>query len=160
MSIFPIWNSTPGAYRPREASRLRKSQMSGPGRPGYVVMPCSMVWLRSTKVMRRGSPGLRAQLLRDAGQRADASDRLADLVVGRRGAGGDADDAAAGEPIGGRGLVLGADRLVTDRPGRRVHAFGVLDVKGAHALRLHQRGEVAGVARVVAAHDHHHVERL
>src|SRR5258705_10407700 len=91
MSILPMWNSTPGAYRPREASRLRKSQMSGPGRPGDGVMPCSMVWLRSTKVMRRGSPGLRAQLLRDAGQRADEGDRLAALVVGRGGAAGAAD---------------------------------------------------------------------
>src|SRR5258705_12561708 len=132
MSILPMWNSTPGAYRPREASRLRKSQMSGPGKPGYVVMPCSMVWLRSTKVMRRGSPGLRAQLLRDAGQRADASDRLADLVVGRRGAGGDADDAAVPEPARGGELVLWANRLVAGRARHREQAFSVLDVEDVH----------------------------
>src|SRR5258705_8583199 len=115
MSILPMWNSPPGAYRPREASRLRKSQMSGPGKPGYVVMPCSMVWLRSTKVMRRGSPGLRAQLLRDAGQRADASDRLADLVVGRRRAGGDSDGAAVAEPAGGGGPVVVVRRVGAGR---------------------------------------------
>ena len=32
------------------------------------------------------------------------------------------------QPAGGGHLVLGADRLVADRPGRRVHAVGVLDV--------------------------------
>src|SRR5881397_2940289 len=53
MSMRPIWNSVPGAYTAREASRLRKSQMSGAGNPLSVTIPCSTTWLRSIRCCSR-----------------------------------------------------------------------------------------------------------
>src|ERR1700731_693230 len=42
MSIRPIENVVPGAYRTSEAARVRCSVMTGAGRPGYVVIPFSI----------------------------------------------------------------------------------------------------------------------
>ncbi|MEU7757950.1 MULTISPECIES: hypothetical protein [Micromonospora] len=39
MSIRATWNSTPGAYRPRDASRVSQSVTFGAGQPGSVTMP-------------------------------------------------------------------------------------------------------------------------
>ena len=55
----PIWNVMPGPYTCSAASRVRWSAIVGAGRPGYVVIPAVMSWLRSTNrpdvdgVMRR-----------------------------------------------------------------------------------------------------------
>ena len=103
--------------RPREAGVGRHAVLDGVAeiQEGHAdgTQP---VWARSSS--------------RDAGLRADAGDRLADLVVRRRGAGGDADDRArrrASPSV--RRLGLGADRLVADRAGVGVDAVGVLDVE-------------------------------
>src|SRR5262249_10328384 len=48
MSIRPMRNSVPGAYRSRGASRLRGSEMTGPGRPGDGLGPWSIGGVRST----------------------------------------------------------------------------------------------------------------
>jgi hypothetical protein len=42
MSMRSMPNSTPSAYLCLDSSRLRNGVISGPGRPGYVVMPASM----------------------------------------------------------------------------------------------------------------------
>src|SRR5918994_3881943 len=96
--------------------------MTGPGRPGYVVIPWVMVWERSTKLGDRGTQV-------DSGGPADLRHRLADLVVRRRGPGGDPDDPGAVQPAIGRCFVLGSDRLVAHRAGDGVHRVGVLDVE-------------------------------
>src|SRR5438876_4857296 len=98
ISIFPMWNSTPGAYRSRDAVRLRKSQMMGLGRPGYVIIPSVILWLRSRKDTDSRSPGENAQIAGHARELADTDDRLSDLVVGGRSAGGNPDRASGGEP--------------------------------------------------------------
>jgi quinoprotein glucose dehydrogenase len=47
ISILPIWNSVPASYRDRESTRLSQSQIIGAGKPLYVSIPSSMMWLRS-----------------------------------------------------------------------------------------------------------------
>jgi hypothetical protein len=49
MLIRSMANSVPGAYAARDASRVRCGVICGPGKPGYVVMPSVMTWLRSTR---------------------------------------------------------------------------------------------------------------
>ena len=124
-------------------------------------MPCSMVWLRSRRAMRpRAHPVSACKLPREAGQRADAGDRLADLVVRRRGPGGDADDAPVAQPACRHRLFLGADRLVADRSGRGIHAVGVLDVIRAHALDCTSAARWQVLLELYPPDHDHHVERL
>src|SRR5581483_8045562 len=112
-------------------------------------MPGVMVWERSTSI-----GALRAHHAPQVLPRrpADPLDRLAHLVVRRGRARRDPDDGRAAQPAGLAALLLGADRLVADGAVLRLDPLGVLDVVGADALGVHQRGEVTGVARVVAAH--------
>src|SRR5690606_18616557 len=92
----------------------------------------------------------------------DPLDGLADLVVGGRGAGGEADgDGPVGQPVvgadlGARGVEL---RLVADGAGFDVDAGGVGDVVGGGELPADVR-QVVGVGGVVAADDDHDVGRV
>src|SRR6187397_2338691 len=106
------------------------------------------------------APRGRLELGAEAQALAHPRDGLADLVVRRRRAGGEPDAGGSLEPLRRRLLVLAARWLMTHRARDGIDAVRVLDVEAAHPARLHQRGELAGVAGVVAAHDHHQVERL
>src|SRR6185436_18092372 len=89
------------------------------------------------------------------------ANRLADLVVGRAGASGHADPQRTGsaDPVGGRDFGFFAEWAVPNGAGGRVDIVRILDVEGADTFRTESR-QRHGVARVVTADHHHHIEGL
>src|SRR5829696_4477429 len=53
---MPMWNVTPGPYTCSAASRDRWVATTGAGSPGYVTMPSTIGWLRSTNLARWSPP--------------------------------------------------------------------------------------------------------
>src|SRR5918998_5877527 len=88
--------------------------MIGAGSPGYVVIPCSIEWLRSMRGMLGDSAYrlLFMQLQVDSCHRTDPGDRFSHLVVGRGGTRSDPDDPGVSQPIGSDRLRFRADRLM------------------------------------------------
>src|SRR5215210_7488713 len=116
-------------------------------------MPCSIVWLRSTKRAggarrRDGSPAKdrlaillprcpapllpdflsKHSLQVDTGNRADTGNGLPDLVVRRRGPGRNSDHLQLPQPLISGYLALCSDRLMPDRPGYDIDRVCILNV--------------------------------
>src|SRR5260221_13048680 len=83
----------------------------------------------------------------------DPLHRLADLVIRRRRAGRHRDGPRAPEPTFLRALVPAADRLVANPPGLGIDAVRSFDVLVRNTFRRREGGQMAGIARVVAADD-------
>src|SRR3954463_1919774 len=131
--------------------------MRGPGRPGYVVMPCSMVWLRSISRSRL-LPNRLLQIHPSYG--ADPGNGLTDFVVGSGGPRRNPEIPGVSQPAWSDRLRFGADWLVPNGAGGDVEPFRVLDVIRGYSVLIHQRGEMAGVTGIIASHHDHEIERL
>src|SRR5215207_10507046 len=103
--------------------------MMGPGSPGYVVIPCSIVWLRSMRRTRLLKPPFHIH----PRHRADPRNGFPDFVVRGRGAGSYPDNSGLAEPALCRHLALGTVWLMPNGTGGDIDRVGILDVESRYS---------------------------